>query len=80
MVSPAQAYFLHRRRKKKPEEQVSSTDLADITADINAIGKREFKLVMDLDTLTAYAALGPAADDAWRPVGVFDDSGDVTPA
>jgi hypothetical protein len=80
MVSKAQAYWLHRRRKKTPTHQVLAAELADITADVNVTGKHKDKLALDLDNLITYAGLGAAAGDAWRPVGVFDATQDVTPA
>lgn len=79
MVSPGQAYWLARRRKTKAAQQVAQADLEDAAADVNALGKFVGKLVFNLDDYQTYEALGPDATDAWRPVGVFDNSKDVTP-
>jgi hypothetical protein len=79
MVSKAQAYWMHRRKNRTPARQVLSAELASITGDVNVRAKQKGKLVMNLDNLVTYAALGPVAGDAWRPVGTFDNSRDVTP-
>ncbi|UXN73386.1 hypothetical protein N8D56_21300 [Devosia sp. A8/3-2] len=79
MVSKAQAYWMHRRKNRMPVHQVLAAELADIAGDVNVRGKLKGKLVMDLDNSVTYAALGSAAGDAWRPVGTFDNSRDVTP-
>ncbi|HWU19372.1 MAG TPA: hypothetical protein VN155_16950 [Devosia sp.] len=79
MVSKAQAYWMQRRKKKMPVHQVLAAELAEIGADVNVRAKLSGKLVMDLDNLVTYAATGPEPGDAWRPVGVFDASQDVTP-
>jgi hypothetical protein len=78
-MNVAQGYWHRRRRHSRPVAQTRTAALADVTAEINTSGKYGGKLVMELDTLTLYEALGEGAGDAWRPVGVFDAGGDVVP-
>jgi hypothetical protein len=78
-MNNAQTYWHRRRRHSRPVTQTTTAALADVTAEINTFGKYEGKLVTDLEMLTVYEAQGEAAGDAWRPVGVFDASGDVVP-
>jgi hypothetical protein len=78
-MNVAQTYWHRRRRHSRPVAQTTTTALSGVTADINTFGKYRGKLVCELETLTVYEAQGAAAGDTWRPVGVFDASGDVVP-
>jgi hypothetical protein len=79
-MNAPQTYWHRRRRHNRPVAQTTTALLEDVGAAINTFGKYKGKLVTDLDTLTVYEAQSEAADDAWRPVGVFDNSLDIVPA
>jgi 2-keto-3-deoxy-L-rhamnonate aldolase RhmA len=79
-MNAPQTYWHNRRRHSRPVAQTTTAALEDATDAINTAGKYKGKLVTDLDTLKVYAAQGAAAVDVWRPVGVFNDSADITPA